>query len=138
MSTPFVAGAAALAREKWPTELSSTITQWLRDRAQDIDIENPSHAGQLGGLLDVASAMAITQTRTTPDPTTSPEPTATPTATPGSGTTATPTSTPDSGATATSTATAVPSTTGTPEPPADDDVDVNMLDNQIRLPLIVR
>ena len=59
MATPFVAGAAALASQKWHTATSASLVTWLRDRTQDIDTENPNYAGELGGLLDIADALQI-------------------------------------------------------------------------------
>ena len=66
MATPFVAGAAALARQKLPDVSAAQIAGLLVDHGADLDAANPAHAGQLGRLLDISAAL-IDQT---PAPTT--------------------------------------------------------------------
>ena len=57
MAVPFVAGAAALAREKMPHAAPTVITTLLSDSAADVDAVNPAYAGELGGLLAVDAAL---------------------------------------------------------------------------------
>ena len=61
MSAPFVAGAAALVRQAEPTAAPAQIASRLTAAAADIDALNPTHAGQLGGLLDAAAALDVTR-----------------------------------------------------------------------------
>lgn len=64
MATPFVAGAAALASQKWPTATTASLVTWLRDRAQNIDSENPGFVGELGSLLDIEDALQVSSSAT--------------------------------------------------------------------------
>ena len=58
MATAFVSGAAALARQKFPTSTSDTIAQLLQTHAADLNTANPAYANQLGKLLDIGAAVA--------------------------------------------------------------------------------
>ncbi len=90
MATGFVSGAAALMRQKMPAASVDEISGALTLHAQNLDSSNPTYAGKLGGLLDVAAAMEVTDpvataTPLAPTPTntgTQPTPTATVTVTP--------------------------------------------------------
>lgn len=87
MATGFVSGAAALVRQAMPTASVIEISNALTSHAQSLDDSNPTYAGKLGGLLDVAAAVEATDpvataTPLAPTPTsteTPPMPTATPT-----------------------------------------------------------
>jgi len=57
MATPFVAGAAALARQKLPAATAAEIARLLIDHGADLDAANPAYTGQLGHLLDIAAAL---------------------------------------------------------------------------------
>lgn len=57
MATPFVTGAAALARQKFPDAAPAQIADLLVDHGGTIDDVNPAYAGQLGRLLDIADAL---------------------------------------------------------------------------------
>lgn len=59
MAAPFVTGAAARLVDQQPDADPSTIAAALTDNAQDLDAANPSFAGQIGGLLDVAGALGV-------------------------------------------------------------------------------
>jgi hypothetical protein len=49
-----------LAVQKLGTAASAqTVTALLTGRARDIDPQNPTFAGQLGGFLDVGAAIAV-------------------------------------------------------------------------------
>jgi thermitase len=123
MSTAFVSGAAALARQKLPSATTVEIQQLLTSYAQDIDGQNPELAGQLGGLLDIGAAISagitptVTPTATTPATETptvtpsTPNPTPTPSTTADTAPTATPTVPPGATTAATVTPTATPSPT---------------------------
>ncbi|MEZ4617306.1 MAG: S8 family serine peptidase [Caldilineaceae bacterium] len=87
MSAGFVSGAAALLRQRQPMASVVAIGAQLTKHAVNVDPQNPTHVGELGGLLNVAAAMEIAAVdatptpvpETTPTPTpTTPEPTATP------------------------------------------------------------
>ena len=81
MATAFVSGAAALVRTADASLPAEQVGAKLRDAAFDLDLLNPDHAGQLGGLLDVAASVAA-QTpdpQPTPQPSPLPQPGATPT-----------------------------------------------------------
>ncbi len=95
MATGFVSGAAALMRERLPTASVAEISSALMLHTQNLDGNNPTYAGKLGGLLDVAAALEATNPEATttplaPTPTSTgavPTPIVTPTPlTPGSGT----------------------------------------------------
>lgn len=58
MATAFVSGAAALARQKFPTSTSDTIAQLLQTHAVDLNAANPAYVNQLGKLLDIGAAVA--------------------------------------------------------------------------------
>ncbi len=60
MATPFVSGAAALLRQKYPTASAATIEQLLSSSGQAIDAQNPLYQGALGRLLDVQAALNST------------------------------------------------------------------------------
>jgi len=68
MSTGFVSGAAALARQRWPAAPVTEIQQLLTAHTRNVDAINPTYIGQLGGLLDVAAALAVAQPVPTPTP----------------------------------------------------------------------
>ncbi len=59
MAAPFVTGAAARLVDQNPDAAPSAIASALMDNAQDLDAANPSFAGQIGGLLDVAAALGV-------------------------------------------------------------------------------
>lgn len=77
MATPFVSGAAALARQKFPEASSAAIADLLQTTAVPLDAANPTYAGQVGALLDIGAALvpdaqaAMTATATN-DPVTTP------------------------------------------------------------------
>ena len=58
MATPFVAGAAALARQKLPAATAAEIGQLLVTHGANIDATNPAHTGQVGRLLDIAATLS--------------------------------------------------------------------------------
>jgi len=58
MATPFVSGAAALARQKLPTGVTATIAQLLQSNATDLNAANAAYVNQLGRLLDIGAAIA--------------------------------------------------------------------------------
>lgn len=60
MATPFVSGAAALLRQKYPTASATSIEQLLNSSGQAIDTQNPLYQGALGRLLDVQAALNST------------------------------------------------------------------------------
>ncbi|MEZ4867665.1 MAG: S8 family serine peptidase [Caldilineaceae bacterium] len=78
MSTAFVSGAVALARQQMPTESVNLIARQFTGNVHNIDGANPGYSGQLGGLLDVGAALVDTPGGT-PTPTPTPTPTVTPT-----------------------------------------------------------
>jgi hypothetical protein len=59
MAAPFVSGAAARLVNQQPDATPSAIATALMDNVQDLDATNPSFAGQIGGLLDVAAALGV-------------------------------------------------------------------------------
>ena len=82
MSAPFVSGAVALLRQALPAVPAAEIAARFTSHSQNLDTQNPSYAGQLGGLLNIdatlADAPVVTPTPTSPAPTpTSPAPTPT-------------------------------------------------------------
>ncbi|MCB0186579.1 MAG: S8 family serine peptidase, partial [Caldilineaceae bacterium] len=77
MATGFVSGAAALMRQQQPQASVATIEKTFTTHTRDLDTVNPTYAGQLGGLLDVAAALAVDDPVATPTP--APTPTPTPT-----------------------------------------------------------
>jgi subtilisin family serine protease len=134
MATGFVSGAAALARQRMPAASVVAIGQSLITKAHNVDSQNPTYAGELGGLLDVARALDLvtetptatptaTPTPVTPSPSAEPSPTATvvpPTPTPlvepsPTATVVPPTSTPT--ATPLNTITPTPTLAATAAPP---------------------
>jgi subtilisin family serine protease len=118
MSTAFVTGAAALARQMLPDAPVQEIAHTLTGSARSIDADNANFIGQLGGLLDIGAAMETNATPTatspvTPEATPTPSQTAqaTPSASPSITATATITVTPDPGQTPAPTATPMPTPT---------------------------
>jgi subtilisin family serine protease len=59
MATPLVRGAAALGRERWPTAAAAELGQLLEAAMRNLDADNPTYAGQIGGLLDIGGALAL-------------------------------------------------------------------------------
>ncbi len=57
MATPFVSGALALALHQAPERTPAELRQLLTSHVQNLNTTNPQFANQLGGLLDVASAL---------------------------------------------------------------------------------
>lgn len=57
MATPFVSGAAALARQKFPSVPPAAIADLLQTTAVPLDAANPGYAGQVGALLDIGAAL---------------------------------------------------------------------------------
>jgi subtilisin family serine protease len=98
MATAFVSGAAALARQKFHKDISSTleISQLLTVNARNIDdpINHPEYVGQLGGLLDIGAALVDQSPTATATPTSTPIASETPMPTPSETPAATPTVTP--------------------------------------------
>jgi thermitase len=119
MSTPLVAGVAALVMSENPNLDPDQVEETLENSTDEIDGNNPDYAGKLGkGRLNSGKAVSSSApTEPTPTPTATPtqsSPTATPTPTPTptqSSPTATPTSTPTSTPTQ-----ANPTATPTPTP----------------------
>lgn len=107
MATAFVSGAAALARQKYPYPISSTveIAMLLTSTASDLDAANPDYVGQLGGLLDTGAAIVG-------------QPLPRPTATPVGSPTVTPVATSTPVTTPAGTRTPEPTPVGTPTPAA--------------------
>ena len=58
MATPFVSGAAALARQKLPSSTITTIAQLLQSNAADLNAANAAYINQLGRLLNIGAAIA--------------------------------------------------------------------------------
>ena len=80
MSAPFVSGAVALLRQALPAVPAAEIAARFTSHSQNLDTQNPSYTGQLGGLLNIdatlADAPVVTPTPTSPAPTpTAPPPT---------------------------------------------------------------
>jgi len=57
MATPFVSGAVALLREKFPEKSINDLHQWLRSHSEVIDARNPLYAGQVGTFLNIEASM---------------------------------------------------------------------------------
>jgi subtilisin family serine protease len=82
MSAPFVSGAVALLRQALPSASPAEIAERFTSHSQNLDTQNPTYSGQLGGLLNIGATLAddpvVTPTPTSPAPTpTSPAPTPT-------------------------------------------------------------
>jgi thermitase len=80
MSAPFVSGAVALLRQALPSASPAEIAERFTSHSQNLDAQNPTYTGQLGGLLNINATLADTPvvTPTPPAPTpTSPAPTPT-------------------------------------------------------------
>jgi thermitase len=56
MAAPFVAGAAALVADRQP---AADVGRILIDSAANLDDVNPEHAGQIGGMLNIALALDV-------------------------------------------------------------------------------
>ncbi len=61
MSTPFVTGAAALARQKLPAASPAELAQMLVDTGTDPNQLNHEYAGKLGRLLNIGAALVPSQ-----------------------------------------------------------------------------
>jgi len=57
MATPFVAGAAALVRQRNPSSSGAVIVDRLTSTATSLDGVNPDYSGKLGGLLNIGAAV---------------------------------------------------------------------------------
>lgn len=58
MSTPFVAGQAALIRSLEPSREPTAVERLIRDTARPLDASNPSYAGKLGaGHADIGASL---------------------------------------------------------------------------------
>jgi thermitase len=75
MSTAFVSGAAALLQQKMPGASVTTTLEVLRTHGADLDPINPAYAGQIGRMLDLATALNGDTPTATPSPMVSPTPT---------------------------------------------------------------
>lgn len=64
MATSFVSGAAALIRAKVATASSPYVEHLLRTSAAGLNNVNPAYQNQLGGLLNIGSAITATTTGT--------------------------------------------------------------------------
>jgi subtilisin family serine protease len=56
MAAPFAAGAAALVADHLP---AADVGQLLLNSAANLDDANPDHAGQIGGMLNIALALDV-------------------------------------------------------------------------------
>jgi len=61
MSSPHVAGAAAVLMSRFPAAPAAEIRLRLEQGADNIDSLNPAFAGKLGGRINLAKAMTVTQ-----------------------------------------------------------------------------
>lgn len=125
-STPFVSGAAALARQHSPDAEPSAIAAILIDTGDDLDARNPSYVGKLGHLLNIGAALIgqpDATPETTPEATLEVTPAATPEATlevtPEATPAATPEATPEATLEVTPDATPEATPDATPDPFAD-------------------
>jgi subtilisin family serine protease len=57
MATPFVTGAAALAKQRQPKSTVDVIGRRLFDKGNDINPENPTHLDELGRHLNIGAAL---------------------------------------------------------------------------------
>jgi subtilisin family serine protease len=57
MATPFISGAAVLLRQRLPGVSASEIMTLLTGTAGDLDANNPEYIDQLGGMLDIGTAV---------------------------------------------------------------------------------
>jgi hypothetical protein len=60
MAAPFVSGAAALVKQKQPAASAAAVATQLVAKGRDLDAANPQYIGQLGRMLDIATALEIT------------------------------------------------------------------------------
>jgi thermitase len=65
MATPFVSGAAALARQQSPTASPAEIATLLMQHGRNLSAQNPQFSGQLGTGLDIGQALTGVSTAAT-------------------------------------------------------------------------
>src|SRR5690606_2668964 len=63
MAAPFVSGAAALVRQKYPDSSAPEISTYITSNAGNLDPFNPQYQGKLGhGLLNVQESVKVATT----------------------------------------------------------------------------